>query len=397
MGILRLYLAICVIAAHSKSVFPWECHGGREAVQIFFVVSGFYMQFILSTGKYDSVRDFYLSRTLRIYIPYMIVLVLVVSASVGTGVVFGHWLTLTATIHHNENGAAGTIIASLTNLSLFFQDWVMFIKHDAGEALMFTSGFGYSEHPLWHYLWIPQAWSVGVELTFYSVAPYLVRRISNRQLVWLIVVSLAARLFCYAQLGLAHDPWTYRFFPFEIVQFSYGIAGCRLLQKFPRGFGRLTEASERLARHLGRVYFPLLVAGLVFCLWLQLRACHLLCSASGKLIQGGGELAYLMSLSGWIVIIPVLFAITGRMKTDRFIGELSYPIYLLHYTIILICGGGLRVMGLDRSQLGVTAAGVCIVAAILLQTWVLQPVEAWRQHVFTKAAKLTVDPTRESL
>jgi peptidoglycan/LPS O-acetylase OafA/YrhL len=58
MGILRVYLALCVIAAHSHRVLPWRMHDGRQAVQIFYIISGFYMAMVLST-RYSSARDLY--------------------------------------------------------------------------------------------------------------------------------------------------------------------------------------------------------------------------------------------------------------------------------------------------------------------------------------------------
>ena len=65
MGILRIYLALCVVAEHSTSIFPWQNHRGKEAVQIFYLISGFYMAHI--AGKYKSVIEFYLSRFFRIF------------------------------------------------------------------------------------------------------------------------------------------------------------------------------------------------------------------------------------------------------------------------------------------------------------------------------------------
>ena len=44
MGIPRLYLSLCVVGTHAEPVLPWRMHGGADAVQIFFVISGFSMQ-----------------------------------------------------------------------------------------------------------------------------------------------------------------------------------------------------------------------------------------------------------------------------------------------------------------------------------------------------------------
>lgn len=387
MGILRLYLAICIIGVHSESVLPWGSHGGREAVQIFFIISGFYMQFILESQKYPVVRNFYLSRALRIFVPYLIATALIVLASVVTGLTLGNWLSLTASIDHEQNGYAGTILAILTNGTLFFQDWVMFIKHDAGESLMFTSNFRNSSYPLHSYLWIPQAWSIGVELTFYIFAPIMVKMLTGLQFFSVIALSFVSRLFCYSQLGLAHDPWTYRFFPFEIVHFAYGILACRLLQHFSREFERITVVSAGLAEKFGPLFYPMLTTSLLGCLWLHFQSFSLLSLYAQDFIRGGDELLILASLSVWIIIVPILFSVTRQLSIDRFVGELSYPVYLLHYTIILIVGVALPFLNLPQSVKGEVATMLSIAAAILLQIWILKPFDIWRHHIFEKKDK----------
>jgi len=307
MGILRLYLAICVISAHSESVLPWGNHSGREAVQLFFIISGFYMQFILGSEKYDSTRNFYFSRMFRIFVPYFTAILIIVIVSVTTGLVFHNWLTLNASIHREQNGSFGSILAILTNGSLFFQDWVMFIKHNKGESLMFTLNFSDSSYPLYRYLWIPQAWSVGTELTFYIFAPWLVKKCTTSHLFILIALSMTLRLFCYFQWDLNHDPWNYRFFPFEIVHFVYGILACRLLQRYSQLFERITSVITGLSTSIGWLFFPILTAVLLFGFWLHLRLLHLLSNYAAISIRGGEELAYLAFLPIWILFLPIFF------------------------------------------------------------------------------------------
>ena len=66
MGILRLLLALGVVAEHSK--YPIGA-GSYTAVQAFFIISGFYMAFILSQNQY-SISHFYRSRMLRMFPTY---------------------------------------------------------------------------------------------------------------------------------------------------------------------------------------------------------------------------------------------------------------------------------------------------------------------------------------
>ena len=80
--------------------------------------------------------------------------------------------------------------------------------------------------PAWFFLLIPQAWTVSLELLFYLLAPWLVRR-GNACLAILIGLSLAARVVIY-QGNFPFDPWKQRFFPVEFGFFLFGIFAYRL-------------------------------------------------------------------------------------------------------------------------------------------------------------------------
>ena len=384
MGILRLYLALCVIGNHSEAVLPWRVHGGAVAVQIFFIISGFYMQFILGSGKYGTVSQFYLSRWLRIVMPYLVASVCVVLASVAMGLATGDYLTLAATVHPSGNGLLGTSLALLSNVTIFFQDWIMFLSHEAGESLRFTADFRADAHPLYRYLWIPPAWSVGVELTFYLTAPFLVGRLSSAAIGVVMALSFAARLLCYGWLYLDHDPWTYRFFPFEVFHFCLGILACRLMQRFPSTFNRITTATEGLAGRLGVLFLPVMAGCVLVTARLHLLANSFITLCSSLVAADAPAMADAVSLelaiAAWVVIIPVLFSMTRRLAADRFVGELSYPVYLLHYTVILLVKAALLASNLPASMIGEVAAVVSVLLAAALHVAVLQPFDAWRQR-----------------
>src|SRR5437016_5262796 len=83
VGLLRILLAIAVLCAHSHPIghLPWLA--GDLAVELFFVVSGFYMQLILST-KYTRERlgrtwalQFYKARYCRLFPTYFVGCILV--------------------------------------------------------------------------------------------------------------------------------------------------------------------------------------------------------------------------------------------------------------------------------------------------------------------------------
>src|ERR1700690_151384 len=123
MGLLRIYLALCVVAAHSGvNLLPWPMLSSVEAVQIFFLISGFYMSLI--STKYKSAFEFYTSRFLRIFFPYYVILVFALLVMTITGYISGNWLNLTPYLTYSplKNGLVGVAVTALTNLTVFFQD-----------------------------------------------------------------------------------------------------------------------------------------------------------------------------------------------------------------------------------------------------------------------------------
>jgi peptidoglycan/LPS O-acetylase OafA/YrhL len=229
MGILRVYLALCVIATHAHaSLFPWQMHSGVEAVQLFYIISGFYMAMVLTSSRYAQTRDFYSSRFLRVFLPYWTVLAVVFVLSLVCGVATHRWLSLAGYASHPfaRNGMAGIALAFATNLTLFGQDWVMFLTQDHGRPLAFTLDFAKDHFPLWNYLLIPQCWSIGIELSFYLLVP-LLNRFTTPWLVAIAVLASSCRFVTYLKLGTAQDPWIYRFFPFEIAFFVFGMLAYR--------------------------------------------------------------------------------------------------------------------------------------------------------------------------
>lgn len=314
MGFLRIYLALCVISTHTNAIFFGFEHGGDQAVQIFFAISGFYMAFVL-TESYPSMTKFYISRAVRIYVPYFAILLSICLLCCISGLTSGRWLTLTAYVHSPllHNGIAGVGLAVVANITIFFQDWLMFLKQDCGQHLQFTANFAESKYALWHYIVIPPSWSVALELCFYTIAPFL-NGLKTITLILIITASTGLRTYLYNQCSLNFDPWTYRFFPCEISTFLIGMLGYRVYTHF-------RVQGLPLAGRIDICWFygVLLGAFLIYA-WITKKADNL------------GVISYLV-LFPLMVIIPVLFSYSQKSKFDRFIGELSFPVYLMHWHI----------------------------------------------------------------
>lgn len=342
-------------------------HDARQAVQVFYIISGFYMAMVLSS-RYSRPRDFYISRLLRIFPTYWVVLAGTIIVSMGLGLLHGNWLMLTPYLSHpsDHNGLLGVVLTALTNVTLIGQDWVMFLSHAWGRPLQLTGDFARDVSPLWRYLLLPQCWSVGVELTFYAMVP-LLNRLRSRWLILIAALSIASRLYAYWRLGLNHDPWTYRFFPFELGLFLFGMLGYRLYVKSapyhpPQRFRCVSLRSYLVAA--GLLMLTLYV--LVGTVW----------NIGDVTTQDLGPLA---SFPLWIVIIPVLFFVFGNQKLDRMIGELSYPIYLVHFVVVAVASIPLGHLNLMRWN-GVVCAVLSIIASAVLYGLVIARLDK-RRHV----------------
>lgn len=182
MGTLRFVLALSVVLAHVGVAAPVT---GQIAVQVFFVISGFYMALVLD-GRYTDKWTFWTNRLLRLFPGYFLIAGL--SAM---------WLWKNYPPYFDAVGW----FDGITNIVIVGQD---------------VSVFNGSQSML-----LPQAWSLALELYFYALAPWIVK-LRTRTLLAIIGASFVARAVSYVY-GLDHDPWTYRFFPFEVAFFLIGV------------------------------------------------------------------------------------------------------------------------------------------------------------------------------
>ena len=212
MGFLRLLLALSVVSAHLIDDPLFYLVGGTVAVKTFYIISGFYMAMIINS--YKNNISFFKSRYLRLFPVYF------------ACVLIAFYLGDGATAHNqklfnNDQVPLATHLFLLfTNIFIFFQDLVMFISVKEGE-FFFTSDFQSSTPPLYHFLFIPQAWTLGIELSFYMLAPLMIKKKNIKLIIFLIFISLTLR-FLLILFDFKGDPWTYRFFPSELALFLLG-------------------------------------------------------------------------------------------------------------------------------------------------------------------------------
>jgi peptidoglycan/LPS O-acetylase OafA/YrhL len=232
LGLLRILLAICVLSGHSgRPLGHLRWLEGDLAVELFFVISGFYMQLVLSTRYTKAklgeswVSQFYKARYLRLLPTYLVwsVIVAVAGLVLPTSTPYSVWRYVWDLPNTVGNFLFKGFLC-FTNTTMFFQDVTMYFAVHNGQV-HWSNNFRNSDVLLYRGLTIPPAWSLGIELSFYLIAPYLLKLRSR----WLLIGScscLAAKVITIEALRLG-DPWSYRFFPFELGYFLLGALAFR--------------------------------------------------------------------------------------------------------------------------------------------------------------------------
>ncbi|EPR43668.1 acyltransferase 3 [Desulfovibrio sp. X2] len=341
MGLLRMFLALSVFFSH-EGYSGVTLLTGEAAVQAFFVVSGFYMALILRE-KYAGapLSLFYSNRFLRLAPAYWAVLLLSFAALVlFDAAPFVGRAELARTLH----GPAGPVVL-WNNLGVVGDELLFLFRLDPDTGrLAWTAGRdGFTG--AYVYLLLPQAWSLSVEALFYLAAPFLVRK-SPRALAALAACSLALR-FALLHATPGSDLLARKIFPAELWLFLLGILAYGLYsasRNRPRG------------QALAPALFWLLLAGGTYLSGLPLSLRTPLCA---------GFLA---------LAVPCLFRLTRQSRLDRFLGDLSYPFYIVHFLILSL---------LDHfADPPATAAALLLTlgAALALHFCLDRPVDRWRQR-----------------
>lgn len=362
MGILRVLLALSVVFTHIETGYKIKLLPGYVAVQAFFIISGFYMSLILNNkyvGK-NSYQLFYKNRFLRLYPMYLVVLIGTITVSIISALFFNKGLSLTPYIDWIGTMKPSTLaFLVMTNLFLFGQDIVMFLGYEPNNGTLFaTSDFMLSNPKAFQFLLVPQAWSLSVEILFYFIAPFLLRKKISLLLV-LTLLSFSLRIFIYRYLGFSNDPWTYRFFPTELAFFLSGAIAYKLYERI----------SSRI--QLSHCIIPSTL------LFIVLIGYHFINFPSSK-----DWFFYALTL----ICLPFVFHLTKHNKFDRRIGELSYPIYIVHIFIIKILKILLFKIGATQFMTILTCF-LSITAAWILLKIIADPIEEMRKANFLNYSK----------
>ncbi len=353
MGTLRSLLAVSVVFAHT---YGFVFVGGRNAVQLFYMISGFLISYVIVEKKaYKSLFDFYLNRYLRLYPIYILIagLTLLFYFSIelfsGSSEFFSKF---------REYPGQAKILLILSNATLFFQDWTLFLAIEANK-IIFTPNFSKSDIPLYSGLIIPQAWTLGLEISFYLIAPFILSR--KKILFLLLIFSFVVRIILH-QIGLGQeDPWVYRFFPSELAFFILGALSQQILMPLYKRLipKRCFEITVQVS-----TYFLVLLSCTYF------------------LIPLNNIIKSITLFFMFLVLMPFTFFFQNSRSWDKLIGELSYPIYISHMLILLIISTAFEKYQIDnKTFLAILVVMLSILSAALLNQWISKPIEILRNKI----------------
>jgi peptidoglycan/LPS O-acetylase OafA/YrhL len=282
MGTYRFILATLVLYSHAFGSIA-GANPGVVAVISFFVISGYVMS-LLVERNYPSFREiptFYLDRAARLFPQYLfyVFVTLLLASTIG--------------IHDDFVADRGPIYI-LANIAILPLGFYMFALN--------------------HAVYVPPAWSLGLELTFYLLFPFF----------WLLpkkakYVALATSIlvFTMAYFGVINSNWFgYRFIPGTFFIFIAG-ASLAVPAALPARYALMAAAGMTVA-FIGLLLFPTIRA-LPYNFEVTLGA------------------AIGITAIAWLKRYP-------RIGWDEYLGNLSYGVFLSHYLFIFIADR----FGIDR-------------------------------------------------
>jgi peptidoglycan/LPS O-acetylase OafA/YrhL len=294
MGAIRLFLALVVAFGHFRTIIlipanhdVWEGYtlgmNAGYAVMFFYMISGYLMSMVLSEKYAPNVagtKRFYWARFTRIFSLYWPVLLVAVAIDRSY---------LTAFLQRSY-------LEKLTNIFLFGSTWVL----------------GFSEYPGfdWNALVdsFHQTWTLDSELTFYILAPLLLRSrlISGVALI----ASLVVRGYFVHRYGFS-DRWTYYFIPTTLCFFLFGDTAYRLSRDTIMKSGW---------------------SGMFF-----LSACLISLNIPTNAFWDTPRF-WIAALS-FAASLPGIFESTRNFAMSNWLGNLSFPVYLIHLLVLVTLAG----------------------------------------------------------
>jgi peptidoglycan/LPS O-acetylase OafA/YrhL len=331
MGTLRTLLAIGVVLAHCGTYGP---AGGITAVEAFFAISGFYMSLIFEPKYAGAAAPFFFARFMRLYPAYLVVL---------TVALFYYSIAYVAGVPTFFSGMLAqskpTLLAlfATLNLSVLFSETLWFLSPDGMEL---------------RGLVLPPIWTLSLEVMFYLLCPVILRWRSV-SIVMLALALIVARCIAF-YFGFDTLHWGAMFFPFQLPYFLFGVLAHRA---YAAGIGK----SARV--------LPWLAFGIVVTFYGFVRLVRL------PALYEQPDFWHAQILVAIVVFsLPSLFELSRASVLDQTIGELSYPLYVIHYVFVEI----FAFKSISPGKVGLIVLSLSLAHAIALYWFIQRPVDSFR-------------------
>ena len=309
MGLVRLFLAVCVIATHSAYLFGYPLIDGNTAIEVFYVLSGFLISLVINRVYKSRTRDFYMNRITKIYPAYIAALLFSLL-----------WFRFVYNSHHNPFSsfkeldfadATNLLYILVINLLLLGTDTTRYTTIGADDTLNFldfANSKGSGAHNL---LFVPQAWTISIELLFYLLAPFLVRNRNKAFLLWILILLLVVEKSALSRFNALNIPIQSE--SISIFQIKFFLIGA-----FAAIFVKELKINSLKPRNSVLYY-------------IQYTFFFLFVIILGYQISFSPLLGLFILMAASTFILPKLYSVSLNTRWDKYLGDLSYPCYIFHY------------------------------------------------------------------
>ncbi len=290
MGFIRFLLSFAVVFQHIGQLPYHKFIDAGLAVHCFFIFSGFYIALVLNTKYNNKNIKFYFNRYLRLWPTYCFgVLLSLITLYLST-----NWTAYLSNFLKIDPIAK--ILVVISNIFILGSDILSHFGFQ-GNSLVFNNLAQPGYRGIDFLLDFP-TWSLSIELLFYLIAPFILKSFKKTLIFCSIGIFYKILINKYNLFGLNNfDKYTFDYFTYSIY---FGLGGLSFWLKDKTNFS--------LKEYLLCIVFSTLVLE---------TPLHI------------SSYTYL----GLSLLIPTLFKYISNNKIDIFIGNLSYPIYILHIPI----------------------------------------------------------------
>ena len=355
MGLIRIILACFVVMYHCGQFEGFKIMQGPEAVQSFYIISGFYMSLILHEKYWhqpNAYRLFISNRLLKLLPFYWLTLLVTVILSLSLAVFTkgSNWSFLNNYEQYRGVLSPSTLLFFIcTNLFVLGQDLTLFMGLNLHSGqLFFTDVYANSNPAVYTFMLVPQAWTISIEILFYLVAPFFVRKKTG--LIILMAIAASAIKWLLYKNGFNYDPWSYRFFPAEMLFFLLGVLSYKLY-----------ASTKKIQLPLWMLQAAFITALLVILSYPYLHF----------------YIRNYFYFIGLAIAIPLVFRCTKYSSWDRKLGDYSYPVYIVH---VLVKGAVYIFAGAAAGNVSIPVLSGSIILAWLFNRFINKRIELYRQR-----------------